>query len=222
MNFTRNPERVCKCDWDLTWTLSSIFDDFNWKHQHYVVMSMVIFCDARHFNKENQIKKWVVLMCEPASHANHVSQGASHASHEKWKIKKTKRQKKNGMYKISRTIIVLIHESIRHFLSFSNPVQIAVQCCGILLFGRYSLQLENSIHYLLIFHIKTVTRMACTQWLAWLTWLAGSHIRQTLKKLCKWRDICIRFTDINHELLISFIIKVCKELVIKTDSAFNH
>ena len=32
----------------------------------------------------------------------------------------------------------------------------------ILLFGRYSLQLDNNINYLTIFHIKTVTRMART------------------------------------------------------------
>jgi len=42
------------------------------------------------------------------------------------------------------------------------PVQIAVQCRWILFFGRYSLQLDNNIHYLIIFHVKTVTRMART------------------------------------------------------------
>ena len=55
----------------------------------------------------------------------------------------------------------------------------------ILLFGRYSLQLDNNIHYLIIFHVKTVTRMArlWLAWLAWLAlwlaWLAGSHISTT-------------------------------------------
>ena len=31
-----------------------------------------------------------------------------------------------------------------------------------LFFGRYSLLLENNIHYLIIFDVKTVTRMART------------------------------------------------------------
>ena len=43
-----------------------------------------------------------------------------------------------------------------------SAVQIAVQCRWILLSGRYSLQLDNNIHYLIIFHVKTVTRMART------------------------------------------------------------
>ena len=43
-----------------------------------------------------------------------------------------------------------------------SAVQIAVQCRWILLFGRYSQQLDNNIHYLIIFHVKTVTRMART------------------------------------------------------------
>ena len=43
-----------------------------------------------------------------------------------------------------------------------SAVQIALQCRWILVFGRYSLQLDNNIHYLIIFHVKTVTRMART------------------------------------------------------------
>ena len=38
----------------------------------------------------------------------------------------------------------------------------AMRFMRILLFGRYSLQLDNNIHYLIIFHVKTVTRMART------------------------------------------------------------
>ena len=56
-------------------------------------------------------------------------------------------------------------------------VQIAVQCRWILLFGRYSLQLDNNFHYLIIFHVKTVTRMART--LARMNRMARTLARMT-------------------------------------------
>ena len=82
-----------------------------------------------------------------------------------------------------------------------SAVQIAVQCSWILLFGRYSLQLDNNIHYLIIFHVKTVTRMArinrmprsVTRMARTLTRRAGSlarsHISTTRIDLAKRQEL---------------------------------
>ena len=49
----------------------------------------------------------------------------------------------------------------------------------------YSLQLDNNIHYLIIFHVKTVTRMART--LARMNRMARSVTRMTRTLACMTR-----------------------------------
>ena len=59
----------------------------------------------------------------------------------------------------------------------------------ILLFGRYSLQLDNNIPYLIIFHVKTVTRKART--LARMNRMARSMTRMArtlarMTRMARW------------------------------------